>query len=132
MDPSANPHRRLPLPTMTSPVEDLLPADTVLPDLVQVGGAHSVAKRVAWLVGSVVCFALGIVGWLVPVITGIPFYIASIAMLAKAIPAVGRWLNRWDRGQPLRRRLWLRPRLRSQLLAEARATSDDGGRATDD
>jgi uncharacterized membrane protein YbaN (DUF454 family) len=62
--------------------------------------------------GGVVCLALGVVGWLVPVITGIPFYILGLVLFGMASPAVGRRINDWERRLPRRQRLWLRPGIR--------------------
>lgn len=97
--------------------------DDELPDLLACdGGKHPPLKRVLLVLGAVVCLVLGVVGWLVPVITGVPFYLAGLVLLAKAIPAVGRWINARERRLPRRYRLWLRPR----MLAEQRRKQRGG------
>jgi len=91
-----------------------------IPDLLgEPHGEHPAFRRVLWGLGSVVCFALGIVGWLVPIITGIPFYILSLVLLSKASPPVGRWVNGQERRWGLKWRLMLRPRLRRALRKKA-------------
>jgi len=48
---------------------------------------------------------LGIVGWLMPVVTGIPFYIVGLVLLAKASGRTVKWINWADaRLAPSRRR----------------------------
>ncbi|MFT7463284.1 MAG: hypothetical protein ACI9EF_001628 [Pseudohongiellaceae bacterium] len=86
-----------------------------IPDLLAMPqGEHSLARRALWWLGAAGCFILGIVGWLVPVITGIPFYILGAVMLSKASPAVGWRINSWERGWTLKWRLMLRPTLRKE------------------
>jgi hypothetical protein len=70
-------------------------------------------KRVLLGVGGVMCLALGFVGWIIPIVTGIPFYIAGAAMLASASPRGRAFLNRMDRNLPHRIRLILRGRRKS-------------------
>jgi uncharacterized membrane protein YbaN (DUF454 family) len=98
----------------------------LLPDLLRCERTdHSLGWRALWIAGAVLCFAAGVVGWLVPVITGVPFYIAGLVLLAKAVPPVGHKVNAWERRLPLKWRLVLRPkyrRWRKELaLAEAAA-----------
>jgi hypothetical protein len=71
--------------------------------------------RVALFIGAAVFFALGIVGWLVPVVTGVPFYIVAFAMLGASSRRAARVLNRAERRLPYRWRVGLR-----NLLARAR------------
>jgi hypothetical protein len=54
---------------------------------------RSPVKRVLLIGAAVLCFGAGILGWLVPVITGIPFYIAGLILLAMASPRVLEWIN---------------------------------------
>jgi uncharacterized membrane protein YbaN (DUF454 family) len=63
---------------------------------------------VLYLIGAVLAFALGIVGWLVPVITGIPFYVAGLVLLAKASNRTVNWMNWAEAKLPIRRRRQLR------------------------
>ena len=92
-----------------------------LPDLIQQNGARpGMIKRVALLVLALVFLVLGVVGWLVPVVTGIPFYILALVCAGMASRRVGRWINHHERRLPRRWRLLLRPRLRRQQKAAAR------------
>jgi hypothetical protein len=73
---------------MTPPLPDLLRA----PD-----ERHPFWLRVIFLGAAVVCFALGVVGWLIPVITGIPFYAAGLVFLGLASDRTRRFINRMER-----------------------------------
>jgi uncharacterized membrane protein YbaN (DUF454 family) len=55
---------------------------------------------------------LGILGWLVPIVTGIPFYIVGLGLLGLASRRVRHWINAAERHLPRRVRLLLRPRAR--------------------
>jgi hypothetical protein len=44
-----------------------------------------------------VCFALGVVGWLIPVVTGVPFYAAGLVFLGLASDRVRHGVNRLER-----------------------------------
>ena len=87
-----------------------------LPDLVRVElRERSLVARVALLVVALLCFVLAIVGWLVPVVTGIPFWIAGFLVLSMASRRAARWINRQEAKLPRKWRLLLRPKLRKQL-----------------
>jgi hypothetical protein len=73
---------------MTSPLPDLLRAQD---------GRHPVWLRIIFLAAAVVCFALGVVGWLIPVVTGIPFYAAGLVFLGLASDRTRRFINRMER-----------------------------------
>jgi hypothetical protein len=60
------------------------------------------------LLGGFACLIGGVVGWLIPVVTGIPFYIAGAFMLAAASPTARRVVNAIDRKLPERARRALR------------------------
>jgi hypothetical protein len=60
----------------------------------------------------VLCFAAGFVGWLIPVVTGLPFYAVGLALLAAASPRARRWINRLERRLPEKLRWRLRRTLR--------------------
>ena len=63
---------------MTSP-------SSPLPDLLrEQDGRHPFWLRVVFLGAALVCLVLGVVGWLIPVITGIPFYAAGLVFLGLA------------------------------------------------
>jgi hypothetical protein len=67
--------------------------------------------RVVYLLGAVLCLLLGVVGWLVPIVTGLPFMVAGIILLSMGSPAVLRWINRIERKLPLQWRHALRAAL---------------------
>lgn len=58
-------------------------------------GHHPLLRMIA-LLASLGFFALGVVGWLVPVVTGIPFYILGLVTLGIASPGVARHINAWE------------------------------------
>src|SRR5712664_1343635 len=61
-----------------------------LPDLLrEQDGRHPVWLRLIFLAAAV--------GWLIPVITGIPFYAAGLVFLGLASDRVRRWINRLER-----------------------------------
>jgi len=64
--------------------------------------------RVLCFAGAVIFFVLGIVGWLIPVLTGIPFYVAGLALLALASDRARHLINRLERRLPRRLRWALR------------------------
>jgi uncharacterized membrane protein YbaN (DUF454 family) len=53
-------------------------------------------------------FALGIVGWLIPVVTGIPFLVFGLVLLGMSSQRAREWINRAERRLPLRWRRRLR------------------------
>jgi hypothetical protein len=65
-------------------------------------------KRLTYLIGGIACVIGGVVGWLIPVVTGIPFYIAGAFMLAAVSPKARRFVNWCDRKLPERARRALR------------------------
>jgi len=73
---------------MTSPLPDLLRE----PD-----GRHPFWLRAIFLTLALVFFVLGIVGWLIPVVTGIPFYAAGLVFLGLASDRTRRYINRMER-----------------------------------
>ena len=83
------------------------PAD--LPDLLTSDGK----KRPAWaravcLASATLFFLLGMVGWLIPVVTGIPFYLVALVLLGMASDRVLHAINRLERRLPDRWRRELR------------------------
>jgi fatty acid desaturase len=92
-----------------------------LPDLLREHEGHRpLWLRLVFLAAALVCFAAGVVGWLIPVVSGIPFYAAGLIFLGLASDRVRRGINRLERRlaetsrQKLRRALakvpgrWLR------------------------
>jgi hypothetical protein len=118
------------MPIATDPPR---PPGAELPDLFRVPTeAAPPARIVHGLVIASIWFALGVVGWLVPVMTGIPFYIAGTVALALVSRRVRRLINRWDRGRTPRTRLRLRRALRKvpgRGLQQILVPFDDSGRS---
>lgn len=80
-----------------------------LPDLLR----PRVRDRPVWvralcLAGAVVFFAAGIVGWLIPFVTGVPFYVVGFVLLGMASNQARKWINRMERKLPERFRWKLR------------------------
>ena len=73
---------------MTPPLPDLL---------LEQDGRHPFWLRTVFLGAALVCFVLGVVGWLIPVITGIPFYVAGLVFLGLASDRTRRLINRTER-----------------------------------
>ncbi len=84
-------------------------AEEPLPDLIEVAEARRrLTVRVALVALAVVFFLLGILGWLVPIVTGVPFYALGLIALGMASRRVGRWINAWERKLPYKLRRALR------------------------
>ncbi len=84
--------------------------DGPLPALIsEPGHERGVVARAALLVAALALFALGVVGWLIPVMTGIPFWIMGFLVLGMASRRAARWINRQEGRLPRRMRLLLRP-----------------------
>jgi hypothetical protein len=82
-----------------------------LPDLLrEQDGRHPFWLRVIFLAAALVCLAAGVVGWLIPVVSGIPFYAAGLVFLGLASDRTRRFINR------LERRLAERTRRRARRL----------------
>jgi len=84
----------------TSPTElaDLLPTDVRRPLWV----------RALCIAGALLCLVLGVIGWLIPVVTGLPFYAIGLLLLGMASRRAARWINRLDRRLPHAVRVKLR------------------------
>jgi len=79
--------------------------------------------RVALLVATAVLFVLAIIFWLIPVLTGIPFWILGFVTLGMASRRAARWINARERRLPRKLRLALRPKLRRELRAKDRTAT---------
>ena len=80
-----------------------------LPDLLpERDNGYPAWKRTALFAAGSACMVLGVIGWLVPVVTGIPFYVAGIVLLGLASVRAARAVNRLERRLPLHARLALR------------------------
>jgi hypothetical protein len=75
-----------------------MPSSPPLPDLLRAqDGRHPFWLRIIFLGAALVCFAAGVVGWLIPVVTGIPFYAAGLVFLGLASDRTRRFINRLER-----------------------------------
>jgi len=98
-----------------------VPGRTMLPDLIRVDGpARGWWTRAGLVSAAVVFLALGVVGWLLPVVTGIPFYVLGLLTLGMASRRMARRINSWERRLPQRLRVRLRPKRFRQGLGDAR------------
>ncbi|HVQ75930.1 MAG TPA: hypothetical protein VMT79_10380 [Candidatus Binatia bacterium] len=80
-----------------------------VPDLLPVAGhRHPLWMRVLCFVGGLVFVVLGVVGWLIPVVTGLPFYAVALVLFAMASDRARSWVNALDRRLPLRVRVAIR------------------------
>ena len=101
------------------------PRASALPDLIDAGGPErGTVTRIALVIAALACFALGILFWLIPVLTGVPFLLLAFLCLGMASHRVARWINIQERRLPKRCRLWLRPRLRRTTIHPP--VDDDG------
>lgn len=83
------------------------------PDLLEPNrGRRPVWVRGLYVLGAGIFFLLGVLGWLIPVMTGIPFYIVGLVLLGMASDRVLGWINRLERKLPLGWRRGLRRGLR--------------------
>jgi hypothetical protein len=103
-----------------------------LPDILPVEGhRRPLWVRLLCLVGAVVFAALGVVGWLIPVVTGIPFYAVAIVLLAVASDRARKWVNALERKLPHDTRVAIRRWLgRSRHLRRMFDLGDNPPRGT--
>jgi uncharacterized membrane protein YbaN (DUF454 family) len=72
-----------------------------LPDLLEPRERrHPLWFRALCVLGAIVFFLLGIVGWLIPLVTGIPFYAVSLVLLGMASDRTRQWINDAERKMP--------------------------------
>ena len=103
------------------------PREPELRDLLRPGPeGRPVVVRAALLVAGIFFMILGVIGWLVPVVTGIPFYIVGIVLLASASVTVRRWINGWERRLSTSKRMRLRDLLRKIPNERLRSSFDLG------
>ena len=68
-----------------------------LPDLLREHEGHRPWwLRLLFVLAALVCAAAGVAGWLIPVMTGIPFYVAALVFLGLASDRVRRTINRLE------------------------------------
>lgn len=71
---------------------------TKLPDLLREHEGHRpLWRRALYVLGALICIAAGIAGWIIPVVTGLPFYAAAVVLLGLASDRVRRSINRLER-----------------------------------
>jgi DMSO reductase anchor subunit len=70
--------------------------------------AKSLTGRLLMLLLAVGLLLLGLLGWIIPLITGVPFLIASVVAVAMASHRVCRWVNFVEGKFPVRLRRGLR------------------------
>lgn len=71
---------------------------TPLPDLFrEPERRHPTWLRILFVAVALVFFAAGVVGWLIPVVTGLPFYAVGLVFLGLASDRARRWVNRLER-----------------------------------
>jgi hypothetical protein len=89
---------------------DLFPPPGLLHDelLPARAGDISFVKRVTLIVCGIVLIVAGIVGWLLPVMTGVPFWVAGLILLARASDRCRRLINWGERNLPTKARQILR------------------------
>ncbi len=90
------------------------PSPPELPDLLPPLVKRPVWVRALCIAGALVCFVLGVIGWLIPIVTGLPFYAIGLLLLGMASSRVAGWINRLDRRLPLAVRVALRKWTRRQ------------------
>jgi len=79
-----------------------------LPDLLSTDIRRPLWIRALCIAGAVVFFVLGVIGWLIPLVTGLPFYAIGLILLGMASSRAARWINRLDRRLPYAVRVKLR------------------------
>jgi sodium-dependent dicarboxylate transporter 2/3/5 len=82
-----------------------------MPDLVRELPGRPRWRSSLYVVGALLCFVLGIIGWLMPVVTGLPFYALGLVLLGLAGARPRRWVNALERRMPEHLRLLLRQSL---------------------
>jgi uncharacterized membrane protein YbaN (DUF454 family) len=78
-----------------------------MPDLLRPRSRQPHWRSAIFIFGAVVCFALGVVGWLIPVVTGLPFYVLGLILLGLVSDRMRRLVNSMERRLPeaVRRRV---------------------------
>ena len=79
-----------------------------LPDLLSTDIQRPLWMRALCIAGALVFFVLGVIGWLIPLVTGLPFYAIGLILLGMASSRAARWVNRLDRRLPYAVRVKLR------------------------
>lgn len=80
-------------------------------------------QRAGLVLLALVCFALGVLGWLIPIMSGVPFHVGGLFLVGMVSPGIAKRLNGAERRLPQRLRKLLRPRCLVDFLARRRRTS---------
>ena len=100
-----------------------------LPDLIpEPREGRGVGMRLVLALLTVVFVALGIIGWLIPVVTGVPFYVLAAITAGMASRRVARWINARERRLPLKWRRRLRPKLWREWRRKLKEEETETGR----
>lgn len=84
---------------------------------------HSTTFRVLLVTIGVLFVAIGIVGWVLPFMPGVPILITGLGMIAASIPGGIGVINRCETRLPRFVRQVLRPGLRSKRKSEAQVAT---------
>ena len=71
-----------------------------IPDLLRPRPPEPRWRAALFIVGALVCFALGVVGWLIPIMSGLPFYALGLILLGLVSDRMRRLVNSLERRLP--------------------------------
>ena len=71
-------------------------------------GSHPLWLKAILVLAAILCMILGIIFWLIPIITGIPFWILGFIILATVSDKFRKLINRLEQKLPTRARIALR------------------------
>lgn len=99
-------------------------AHSSLPDLIKCDGRvrHPVYRAVLFA-SAVVCLLVGLVGVVLPVMPGVPFFIPGIVLLGMASERAAHWINSRERRLKPKWRVRLR-----KMLGRAKETRSAGAK----
>ncbi len=109
---------RLDLTTKRTSGDEELPALISIQEL-----NYSRLRRTIALLSGLSCIVLGIVGWVLPFVPGVPLLVFGIALCCYAIPSLAKRVNCIDERLPLSIRLWFRPKFRRQTREQQQVAS---------
>jgi hypothetical protein len=86
-----------------------------IPKLIETDpGQRSLGARVALASGAVVVLILGVIGWILPIVPGLPLIVVGLGMLGLCSRRAASWINATEARLPRRIRLALRPRMEAK------------------
>lgn len=89
---------------------DSAPEMQSIPDLVSADPAkRGIGSRILLSVGGVLLIVLGVIGWILPLVPGVPFLVLGFALLGMCSQRLAVRINRAEARLPIKWRLWLRP-----------------------